>query len=95
MKVVITAPAEDDLNALWYWIRDDNPERADTFLDELEQRISSLDHWADRFPIAFTSSEGPVRRLVHRGYRILYRVRDEQVEVLHVHHGSRNAPKFV
>lgn len=31
MNVVITAPAEDDLNALWYWIREDNPERATLF----------------------------------------------------------------
>ncbi|HEX8485794.1 type II toxin-antitoxin system RelE/ParE family toxin [Sphingomonas sp.] len=94
MKVFITAQAEQDLSALRYWIAEDNPERADTFLDELDQRIASLEHWSKRFPIAYASRHGPVRRLVHRGYRILYLVWADRVEVLHVHHGSRAAPSF-
>lgn len=73
---------------------EDNPQRAETFLDELEQRLAALDHWAERYPVAFQSSEGPVHRLVHRGYRVLYRIHLDHVEVLHVHHGSRDAPRF-
>lgn len=94
MKVVISAQAEDDLSALRYWIGEDNPSRADSFLDELEAKIADLEQWLLRFPVAFQCSAGLVHRRVHRGYRILYVVNNDPVEVLHVHHGSRDVPTY-
>ena len=94
MKVVISAEAEDDLRALRHWIAEDNPSRASSFLDEIEAKIADLEQWPFSFPVAFQCSAGPVHRRVHRGYRILYTVNDDTVEVLHVHHGSRDTPHF-
>lgn len=94
MKVIVSAEAENDLSALRHWISEDNPTRADSFLDEMEAKIADLEHWPRRFPVAFHCSAGPVHRRVHRGYRILYCIHDDVVEVMHVHHGSRDAPRF-
>lgn len=94
MKVIVSAEAENDLNALRYWIAEDNPPRAATFLDESEDKIADLAHRPERFPIAFYCSDGPVHRRNHRGYRILYLIEEDVVEVAHVHHGSRDLPQL-
>jgi hypothetical protein len=40
------------------------------------------------------TEDGPVRELLHRGYRIFYQEYGGAIEILHLRHGSRRDPKF-
>ena len=88
MKLRISEQARSDLRAIGDFIAEDDPRRALSFVDELEDRCRQLTEkpliWprVDRFP--------EVRRRLHKRYLILYRVVSDEVEVLHVVHGARN-----
>ena len=93
MRVVISGTARTDLQNIQRWIARDNPKRALSFVRELREQIRGLARWPNRFP-AKEEVDPSIRRLSYRGYRIFYRVSDSSVEVIEVHHGSRDTPDF-
>ena len=65
----------------------DYPQTAVEWLSDMR---AAVDHLAD-FPFAGREvpefSDGKVREIVHRGYRIFYRVRRRKPEIISVRHG--------
>ena len=90
MKVSFADPAEADLEAIGSWIAEDDPIGAAAFLAQLRDRCLSLSDKPNRFPVAFHSGRNVVRKLVHRGYLIFYRVVEDRVEIVHILHGARD-----
>lgn len=69
------------------FIAQDNPSRATSFVQELKNSVSKLqDH-----PGMGRAGRVPgTRELVwHKNYLAIYRVRDEDVEILRLHHVAR------
>ncbi len=69
------------------FIAQDNPSRATSFVQELKDSIGKLqDHpgmgRAGRVP-------GTRELVLHKNYLAIYRVRDENVEILRLHHVAR------
>lgn len=93
MRVVISGPARADLEGIRRWIAHDDPRRADSFVDELQQKIERLAYWPKRYP-ASSGTDQLIRRMNYRGYRIFYRIMDDGITVLHVHHHARSDPEF-
>lgn len=89
MQVTFTLEARADLRDIALRIADHNPVRAFTFVDEIGARCLRI----GEFPHA-----GPPRPpwdmdiciAIHGKYVIVYRVRDETVQVLRVVHGARD-----
>ena len=89
--------AEQDLLSIHDWIASDNPERAVTFVEELDRTITKL---------TFHPHKGVVPRhpkLRETGYRILivgdylvfYKVRGKTIQIYRVIHGSRRLDAII
>ena len=89
MKVILAQAAIADLIAIGRYIQNDNPARAETFVQELEQKCAELGSMARAFPVLTHRKNKNVRHRVHGDYLIFYRIGTEQVEVLHVLHGAQ------
>ena len=95
-KIVFTRPAIADLEALVSFIRRDNPQAAERFGYEIIEKAEKL----SEFP--FLGRGVPefkienIREIIHRPYRIVYRVREEQkqIEILRVWHAARGIPQL-
>jgi plasmid stabilization system protein ParE len=90
MIVVITSPAEADLQSIGDWIAEDNPVRALTFVQELRRRCETLIDAPRGHARVPRYEHLEIRRRVYRDYLIFYRIVGDRIEVLHVLHGSRD-----
>jgi len=90
MKVVLARAAIADLIAIGHHIKQDSPLRAETFVQELEQKCRELGVMPRAFPVVLHRKNRNIRRRVHGDYLIFYRVRRDQVEVLHILHGAQD-----
>lgn len=78
MRIVFTAAAQDDLRAIGDYIALDDPQRAGTFIAEIEDACWSLAHHPERFPIVPRYADRAVRKRVFGRYLIFYRIRSRQ-----------------
>jgi plasmid stabilization system protein ParE len=86
--VVLTAPAEADLEHIGDTIAADSPARALSFMRELRHCCESLAQFPKAYPLVPRYENRGVRRRVHGNYLIFYRIGGETIEVLHVLHGA-------
>jgi toxin ParE1/3/4 len=91
MKTIEVAPAaRDDLHGIALYIADDNPERAVSFVAELEDRFDSIAERPLSFPAHDDISPG-IRGAVHGRYLILFRDLPRTVRIVRVLHTARDA----
>ncbi|MCP4289116.1 MAG: type II toxin-antitoxin system RelE/ParE family toxin [Gammaproteobacteria bacterium] len=89
-RVNFTDTAQSDLEEIWWYIAQDNPDRADSFVDKLAEVCRS--------PLASMPTIGKpceellpeLWRLPYRHYLLFYRFNDESLEVVRVLHGARD-----
>jgi plasmid stabilization system protein ParE len=92
VKVVLTEKAISDLVRIGRFIQQDNPARAITFVNEIEQRCDTLADMPHAFPLLPGRETSRIRRRAHRNDLIFYRVDEEaeQIDVLHVLNGAQD-----
>lgn len=82
-----------ELDEIYIRISNDSPMTAKRWYSKLLKEIQSLSHFPRRFGLAPEDFKEEVRQMLHgnRGhvYRVLYTIRDEVVNILHVRHGAR------
>lgn len=88
MKVRFTTEAKADLQQIGDYIAKDNPSRALSFINELEQKCLTIAVSTKAFPLVPRYEKHGIRRRVHGNYLIFYRVEAEQVVIVPVLHGS-------
>ncbi|MBB4188414.1 addiction module RelE/StbE family toxin [Sinorhizobium terangae] len=88
MKVRFTTEAKADLQQIGDYIARENPSRALSFIEELEQKCLSLVTSPEAFPLAPRYEGYGIRRRIHGNYLIFYRAEAEQVVIVHVLHSS-------
>jgi plasmid stabilization system protein ParE len=90
-KVNISLNAQKDLEHIFFYIAEDSINNAKKFILELEKKIYSLDTFPERFAlipenIFFGTS---YRYIVHKKYRVIYKIADNSVQILRVVHGAK------
>jgi toxin ParE1/3/4 len=90
MKLLFTPEAVFDLKSICNWIARDNPERAATFVDELEASCADILLFPEKYQLAVRFERQGLRRKVHGNYSIFYRIKPDAVEVIHILHGARD-----
>ena len=91
MKVRLHPEALADLRSIHQYIALKNRQRADSFVQELHEKIASLSRTAASFPLLAGFESAGFRRRAHGNYRILFRIVGEDVvEVTHVMQMSRD-----
>ncbi|NRP75395.1 hypothetical protein ILFOPFJJ_06318 [Ensifer psoraleae] len=88
MIVEFSAEAESDLEQIADHIAQDNPRRALSFVQELRGRCEALAATPKGFPLVPRYEHHGIRRRVHGGHLIFYRVEGEQIVIVHVLHGA-------
>jgi plasmid stabilization system protein ParE len=90
--VNLTARAERDLRHLYQEINAAHSATARKWYQSLKKRILSLETHPNRCPVTPENKE--LRHLLYGHgrniYRVIYRVIETRVEVLHIRHGARN-----
>jgi toxin ParE1/3/4 len=89
MKVRLTPDAEADLEGIGDRIAERNATRAVTYVRELRERCHRIGEFPHAGPPRPQWGEG-IRIALHGRYVVVYRVRDETVQVLRVVHGARD-----
>ncbi len=91
-KVKITASAQSDIGIIWDYISQSNPSNALVFISEIEKRIYALSVFPERNPIIPEGEFFQIdayRHLIHKNYRIVYRIQADCVYILRIIHGSK------
>lgn len=94
MKFRISGQAAREIRGIGEYIARDNPERANSFIDELYARVREI---AER-PLSFPSRADlatDLRCALHRPYLIMFRIRDDTVDIVHVIHGARDVAQHL
>ncbi len=90
MKPVEVSPAaRDDLRGIALYIADDNPERAISFVADLESRFSVIAERPLSFPARDDISPG-LRNATHGRYHILFRDLPDKVRIVRILHAARD-----
>ena len=84
-----TRQAEIDLLDIWEFIASENIEAADKTVRALDDRSLELLHNPELGPARNDVAKG-MRHLVMDSYLILYRIDDDDIEVVRYLHGARN-----
>jgi plasmid stabilization system protein ParE len=94
-RVIVTPRASADLREIVRFIRRDNPQRAQTFADELIRNARALGEWPEMGRIVPELKDPAVRETVHGSYRIIYEVLGDPpvVYILRFWHAARGTPE--
>ena len=88
-NVFITQNAQADLRHIYSYIAEDSVSNAKIFVSELEEKINTLATLPERATHipenVFFGTD--YRQLIHRKYRVIYRIDRKNVFVLRVIHG--------
>ena len=95
MKRHVFAPlARDDLMSIGLYIADENPERAETLIAELEAKARQAAERPLSFPERSDISPG-LGAAIHGRYLLLFRDLGDEVRIVRVLHGARDLPRLI
>jgi len=95
IKLRWTTQAVEDLEAIRNFIANDSAAYADLAVARLLEAVERLEHFPRSGRIVPELSDPQLREIIESPYRIVYRVRDEAVEVLTVFRASRLMPSVL
>lgn len=84
-----TLQALDDLEAICLFIARDAPRIAAVFADRAFRVTDSLGEHSRLGRIVPELGIETIREIILGNYRIIYRIREEEVQVVTIHHGAR------
>ena len=88
-KLRWTPQAADDLEAITEFIALDSPHYACLFVIDILAAIERLEEFPKIGRVVPEKEDPSIREIIFGNYRIVYRIREETVEILTVYHGSR------
>jgi toxin ParE1/3/4 len=90
-NVDITAAAEADVDEIWEYIAQDDPEAATAFVLRLEEQINTLERFPERCPLVRENEllGAAYRHLVYGNYRTILKIIESRVIIMRVLHGAR------
>jgi toxin ParE1/3/4 len=92
MKVIFTDTALDDVRSIATYLAANHPNVALAVERRLHLVIARVARWPGSAQQVAERPRVRVVALVRYPYKIFYRTIDEAVEILHIHHTSRQAP---
>ena len=95
-KIVWSHQAREDLRDIVLFIAQDNPRIAESFGFLLMSKVDSLADFPKLGRVVPEFADEPIREIIFRSYRIIYRVIEPQqaVAVARVWHAARGEPEF-
>ena len=90
-NVDITAVAESDVDEIWEYIAQDEPDAVTAFVLRLEEQINTLERFPKRCPLVRENEllGTAYRHLVYGNYRTIFKIIESRVIIMRVLHGAR------
>ena len=92
MRVHWTNKALNDLLSIYEYVASSSPGYADRTVDRLTRRTEQLEVFPSSGRMVPEYEQEDLRELIESPYRIIYRVGEEQVDVVSVLHGRQRLP---
>lgn len=89
MKVIWSNESLKQLIEIEQFISKDNPERAIIFIDKLIDRGEKIKDYPFKGRIVPEFSINEIREVLEKSYRIVYRISENQIEILTVFEGHK------
>ena len=89
VKVLWTNIARDDLKSIFEYISEDSHQYAKRFTEKLIRKVESLQNYPNMGRIVPEFENPEIRELIEGNYRIVYKVYEDRVEIVRIHHSSR------
>ena len=84
-----TPQAADDLEAVCLFIARDSPQLAAAFADRVLRSADQLASYPRSGKSVPELAIDSIREIIVGSYRLIYRIRQDEVELLTLHHGAR------
>jgi len=94
-RYVLSVAAELDLDSIWDYIAQDNLEGADRWIGRLFDGFEMLAQTPGLGHKREDLTSLPILFWTVGAYAILYRTRDECVDIVAITHGARDIPRFL
>ena len=94
MEIRWTEQAADDLLSIRDFIARDSPAFARLTVERLYLAITQLSEFPDLGRVVPERGDPQVRELIKPPYRMVYRRREDVVEILTIHHSARPLPNL-
>ena len=91
-RLTFSPAARTDLLAIGIYIAEDNPDRALSFVAELEAKAAQAADRPGSFPARDDVAPG-LRSIVHGRYLLFFREAIDEVRIVRVLHGARDLPR--
>jgi toxin ParE1/3/4 len=88
-RVIWTPQAECDLREIKRYISRDAPSTARAFIRRIRERVRKMGTMPMAASRAMEAARGDVREIYVGDYRIIFRIRENDVRILTVMHGAR------
>lgn len=92
MKIILGKAFKHSLEQIVEFIAKDSPTRARVFRNEILEKTAGLSFMPYRCRKNTTLNDERVRDLIYKGYVIVFRINDENIEILQIF--KENLPKF-
>jgi len=93
MNIIITEPAQQDLENIKTYIAKDSLFYADVFVQKLFATIENLLPFPKIGKKVLETNNQNIRQIFHKDYRIIYQITPDNLYILAVIHGSRDITK--
>ena len=87
--VTWTEQAIDDLDSVCLFIARDAPRYAELFAARVFRTTERLEQFPRSGRVVPELGQDEIREIIVHGYRIIYRLLADEVQILTVHHGAR------
>ena len=94
MRLIITARAEADLEAIFDYISQDSTSNAASFVRQLREKIERISRAPRIYSLRNAIAPG-LRAAAHGNYLVFFRLEDGSIEVTRVIHGARNLDELI
>lgn len=88
-KVKWSNDAIESLKEICQYIAKDSKYYANLFNDRIFEAVEHLESFPEIGRKVPESDDSKVKEIIYKGYRIIYQIRDEYLEILLIIHGSR------
>lgn len=88
-KIKWSRDSVEDLKEIYKFIALDSPYYARVFNDRIFEMVEHLEFFSGIGRRVPESDDPHVRELIYKGYRIIYQIRENYLEIITVIHGSK------
>jgi toxin ParE1/3/4 len=89
VSITWTALAIEDLRNIYDYILKDSKVFADRIIDNIFTRVDQLSYFPKSGRVVPEFENDSIRELIQGNYRIIYKVTNQKISIIRIHHSAR------